>query len=130
MSDYKKWKKNEFIDMIKEINGWEEKTATQFVTNFNEYIKFYETIKDYITIEVKKKLVKGEFTGKTVVLSGFRDKEIQTKIEEQGGKVGSSVSKNTNYLIVKEDGEMTEKMKKASELGVKILTRDKVMKML
>ena len=130
MSDYKKWKKSEFIDMIKEINGWEEKTATQFVTNFNEYIKFYETIKDYITIEMKKKLVKGEFTGKTVILSGFRDKEIQTKIEEQGGKIGSSVSKNTNYLIIKEDGEMTEKMKKATELGVKILTREKFMKML
>ena len=130
MTDYKKWKKSEFIDMIKEINGWEEKTATQFVTNFNEYIKFYETIKDYITIEMKKKLVKGEFTGKTVILSGFRDKEIQTKIEEQGGKIGSSVSKNTNYLIIKEDGEMTEKMKKAAELGVKILTREKFMKML
>jgi len=131
MTDYKKWKKNEFIDMIKEINGWEEKTATQFVTNFNEYIKFYETIKDYITIETKKKLVKGEFTGKTVVLSGFRDKEIQTKIEEQGGKIGSSVSKNTHYLIIKEDvDEMTEKMKKATELGVKILTKDKLLKML
>jgi DNA ligase (NAD+) len=117
--------------MIKEINGWEEKTATQFVNNFNEYIKFYETIKNYITIEEKKKIIKGEFTGKTVVLSGFRDKEIQTKIEEQGGKVGSSVSKNTNYLIIKESvDEMTEKMKKASELGIKILTKEKLMKML
>lgn len=131
MTDYKKWKKNEFIEMIKEINGWEEKTATQFVNNFNEYIKFYETIKNYITIEEKKKIIKGEFTGKTVVLSGFRDKEIQTKIEEQGGKVGSSVSKNTNYLIIKESvDEMTEKMKKASELGIKILTKEKLMKML
>ena len=117
--------------MIKEINGWEEKTATQFVSNFNEYIKFYETIKEYITIEMKKKIVKGEFTGKIVVLSGFRDKDIQTKIEEQGGKVGSSVSKNTHYLIIKEDvDEMTEKMKRATELGVKILTKDKLLKML
>jgi NAD-dependent DNA ligase len=131
MTDYKKWKKNEFIDMIKEINGWEEKTATQFVSNFNEYIKFYETIKEYITIEMKKKIVKGEFTGKIVVLSGFRDKDIQTKIEEQGGKISSSVSKNTNYLIIKEDvDEMTEKMKRATELGVKILTKDKLLKML
>ena len=75
--------------------------------------------------------MKGEFTGKTVVLSGFRDKDIQTKIEEQGGKVGSSVSKNTDFLIVKESlDEMTDKMKKATELGVKILTKDKVLKML
>jgi NAD-dependent DNA ligase len=133
LTEYKKWSKKEFIEMIKEINGWEEKTATQLVTNFNDFIKFYDSIKEYITLESKKELVKGKFTGKTVVLSGFRDKEIQTSIEEQGGKVSSSVSKSTDFLVIKDKSTLddpTDKITKALDLGIKILTKDEIKKML
>jgi NAD-dependent DNA ligase len=131
--EYKKLSKKEFIDMLKEMNGWEEKTATQLVTNFNEFIKFYDSIKEYITLESKKELVKGKFSGKTVVLSSFRDKEIQSSIENQGGKVSSSVSKSTDYLVIKDKSvldEPTDKIKKALELEIKILTKDEIKKML
>jgi DNA ligase (NAD+) len=54
-------------------------------------------------------------------------------IENMGGKIGTSVSKNTDYLIVLDQSvldNMTEKIKKAVELGITILTRDKLEKML
>lgn len=134
LTDYKEWSKKEFIDKLKEIDGWEDKTASLLVSNFGEFIKFYNSIKKYIKIQdSKKKVIKGEFTNKTVVLSSFRDKEIQEKIESQGGKVGSSVSKNTDYLIVKDQSVLdnpTDKVKKAQELQIKILTKDKILKML
>ena len=130
--DYKKWTKTEFIEKLKELNGWEEKTSTLFVNNIGDFIKFYDSIKKYITIETKK-ITTGNFTGKTVVLTGFRDKTIQDMIEGMGGKIGSTVSKNTDYLVVKDSealNEISEKIKKATELGIKIITKDKLIKLL
>ena len=135
MTDYKKWTKTEFVNKLKEINGWEEKTSSLLVANFDEFIKFYDSVKKYVTIKLPetKQTSKGPFTGKTVVLTGFRDKEIQEKIEAQGGKIGSSVSKNTDYLIVKDQtviDEPTDKVAKAIDLNITILTKEKVNKML
>ena len=136
LSVYKKWSNKEFINNIININGWEEKTAKLFVSNFDEFIKFYDSIKKYITLEETKiniKIKKGVFTDKTVVFSSFRDSNLASLIENMGGKIGTSVSKNTDYLIVLDKSvldDMTEKIKKAVELGITILTRDKLEKML
>ena len=131
---YKKWSDKEFINNIININGWEEKTAKLFVSNFDEFIKFYDSIKKYITLEETKiKIKKGVFTNKTIVFSSFRDSNMASLIENMGGKIGTSVSKNTDYLIVLDQSvldNMTEKIKKAVELGITILTRDKLEKML
>ena len=132
---YKKWTKQEFIDNLIVINGIEEKTSTLFVNNFGDFIKFYDSIKKYVKLEEVKKIEskKGEFTNKTVVFSSFRDSILQKQIEEMGGKISSSVSKNTDYLIVKDNSVLndpSEKIKKAIELNIKILTRDKLIKLL
>lgn len=133
MTEYKEWSKIEFIDKIKAINGWEDKTASLFVSNFKDFIKFYESIKKYITLEVTAKVTKSWLTGLTIVMTGFRDGDLTETIEKQGGKVGSSVSKNTNYLIVKDQSVIdnpTEKIKKAQDLGIKIITKDNFLKKL
>jgi NAD-dependent DNA ligase len=136
MTEYKNWSKNEFINKLKEINGWEEKTSTLLVSNFDEFIKFYESVKKYVTIKSTLGTVtitKGIFTNKIVILTGFRDKELQQKIESQGGKIGSSISKNTDYLIVKDQtiiDEPTDKVSKAIDLNITIITKDKAIKML
>ena len=135
LTDYKKWTKTEFINKLKEINGWEEKTSTLLVSNFNDFMEFYESVKKFVTIKKIQvnKITNGPFTDKTVVMTGFRDEEIKSKIEAQGGKVSSSVSKNTDYLIVKDQSvidEPTDKVLKAIELEITLLTKEKVLKML
>ena len=135
MVDHKKWTKKEFIYKIKEISGWEEKTASLLVNNFGEFVKFHKSISKYVTVEEVKqvKTTKGEFTGKTVVFTGFRDKDLEAKIESQGGKIGSSVSKNTDYLVVKDQtviDEPTDKVSKVISLGIKIITKEKLAKIL
>jgi len=65
----------------------------------------------------------GFFSGKTVVftgtLEGMGRSEAKQAVEEQGGKVGSSVSAKTDFLVV--GGKPGSKAKKAEELGVKVL---------
>jgi DNA ligase (NAD+) len=65
----------------------------------------------------------GFFSGKTVVFTGTLEKmgrnEAKQAVEEQGGKVGSSVSAKTNYLVI--GGSPGSKAKKAEELGVTVL---------
>lgn len=130
LTEYKKWKKDEFINKIKEIPGWEEKTSKQFVSNFNKFITFYESIKDKVKIKTtnnNKKKNNIELNGKTLVLSGFRDKELEKILEDYDVKISNSISKNTNLLVVKDQSvidERTGKVKKAEELNINIITKD------
>jgi DNA ligase (NAD+) len=133
LEEYNLWSKDEFIENIKDIDGWDTKTATLFVNNFNDFIGFYNSIKKYITIKKTIKIKTTKITNMTFVFSSFRDKELQEMIETMGGKVNSSVSKNTNYLVVKDDTALenkTEKIKKAEDLGVKIITKVNLVKLL
>lgn len=68
------------------------------------------------------------FTEKTVVITGTIEglsrKDIKSKIEEQGGKVTGSVSKNTDFVIVGESPG--SKYDKARELGIRIIEEEEL----
>ena len=134
LNEYKKWSKNEFINKLKEIPGFEDKTSQQFVENFDSFMKFFKSIEKYVKLKkaiiVKKK--KSSLNGKILVLSGFRDKDLEKLLETIDVKVSNSVSKNTNILVVKDKSvidEETGKVKKALELGIKIITKDDLLKL-
>jgi DNA ligase (NAD+) len=66
---------------------------------------------------------RGPFAGRTVVLTGTlaaltRD-QAKEEVERRGGKVSGSVSRKTDFLVAGE--EAGSKLKKAAELGVKVL---------
>jgi NAD-dependent DNA ligase len=126
MTDYKKYNETQFINMLKIIDGWEEKTSTVFAQNFKHFVEFYESIKKYITIDTSdksKEKKSGKLNGMKIVISGFRDKSIEDLITTNGGEISSGVSKNTSILIIKDDSvKDTGKAVKAKELGVTVYT--------
>ncbi|MFN7134337.1 MAG: NAD-dependent DNA ligase LigA, partial [Myxococcales bacterium] len=79
-----------------------------------------------------EKVEQGAFTGKTVVLTGTlsqltRD-DAKAEIERRGGKVSGSVSKKTDLVVAGEDAG--SKLKKATELGVKVVNEAEFLVML
>lgn len=126
IKDYVKWSEDEFVEKLKKIPGWEEKTSRQFAKKFKYFVDFYNNIKKYITIKNNNytKIINSEYTGKTIVLSGFRDKELESKLISQGAKITNSVTKNTDIVIVSNIDENTSKIKKAKELNIKIITKN------
>ena len=78
--------------------------------------------------------VQGEdsrFAGLTFVITGtlpsMDRKEAAALIEKYGGKVTGSVSKKTTYLLAGENAG--SKLKKAEELGIKVISQDDLIKM-
>jgi len=83
-------------------------------------------------IEHKHTLLNPNFEGKTFVLTGTLEnytREIATElIEKSGGRVSSSVSKKTDYVLVGTDPG--SKYEKAKKLGVKIIYEEDFERML
>lgn len=70
--------------------------------------------------------------GKTLVVSGVFERsrdEMKSLIELNGGKVGSSISSKTDYLV-RGDKMGPSKLKKAEDLGVPIISEDEFIAMI
>ncbi|MFL5729413.1 MAG: NAD-dependent DNA ligase LigA [Cytophagaceae bacterium] len=83
--------------------------------------------------ETELKMESEMLGGKSFVISGvfsvFGRDELKEKIEKNGGKVASSVSAKTDYLVAG-DNMGPAKLEKATKLGVKIISENEFIKML
>ena len=118
------------LDQVMSIEGFAEISAKSYI---DSYDKFFDFIKDLpISIEEKVQTAKvgTDLDGTQFVFTGVRRADLEQTIESRGGKIGSSVSKNTTHLVMKVVGSGSSKEKKATDLGVKIITVEQLEKML
>ncbi len=92
-----------------------------------------ETLREAgVSFESTEAPVGETLAGKTFVLTGtlptLERKEAAALIEAQGGKVTSSVSKKTSYVVAGEAAG--SKLQKAVELGITILTEAELLRLL
>lgn len=124
----------EQLDDIPEIGL----TVAVSVFNFFQNPKNQEVIERLKMFGVKTEADGGSqnldenFVGKTFVLTGklesFTRDEAASLIEQRGGRVASSVSKNTNFVIAGSDAG--SKLTKAESLGVKVLSEEEFREMI
>jgi NAD-dependent DNA ligase len=126
-----KWSKTKMIEKLLEIDGFGKKLATLFADNFDDFIKFYKEINKIIDIsrfekaKQTEKLSGNMFDGKIFVFTGFRDKDLEQFIKNNGGKTTTSISSKT-YMLIHSDSEIdkpSQKILSARELNIKTMSK-------
>ena len=102
--------RDDFIEKIKNVDGFSDKLAERFVDNFKYFKKFFKEVNDVYDLshllKVKKVEKQGDlFKDKSICMTGTRDKEIIDFIEKNGGKISTSVSSKTHLLIHADDAD-------------------------
>ncbi len=138
---------SELTKSITEIEGFSDKTALQVTSNLDKTLIFMKEVLPYITVEevdeeedtivVRKKnrntspvqspkikIDNKSLKDMKICFSGFRDKDLEKDIDNKGGKVTTSVSKNTKYLIVKNLDDVSSKINDAKKLGIEIFEKE------
>lgn len=137
-------------DMILEVEGYSVKSAESFIKGLPKFIKFMKN-NSYLKLKKEgkkksrskddndtssnklnkvKKIKKNVIENKKFVFTGFRNKDLEEAIEGLGGKISSSISGNTDYLVIKDENTTGTKLDKAKKLNVKIIKLDDLMKMI
>ncbi len=123
-------------DQLLEITEIGPKIAESVISFFKQErnLKVLDKLKEaglkmeeVVKVEAPQKLDGLSFV-LTGVLTTFTREQAEEKIKELGGRVSSSVSKNTDYVVVGENPG--SKLDKARELGVKVLTEEEFVRLL
>lgn len=111
------------VETIAAVEGFERRTAEVIVKNLPAFNAFLAEITGHYTIaQPAAKVVGGALEGVTVVFTGVRDKDLEAAIAAKGGTIGSSVNKNTTHLVAKDPTGGSSKLKKAADMGVKVIS--------
>jgi NAD-dependent DNA ligase len=126
----------EKVEKLKSVKGMAAKSAETFISHINDFVDFLKAcgLENKLMITEKNvsllPVVDSSYPlfGKSVVITGFRDKSLEESLKKVGAKLGSSVSKNTFLVIVKNLEEETGKVLEAKKLGIPIITLDEFQK--
>ena len=122
------------LEELTAIDGFGEVVAQNIVSFFLEERnrrQIERLAQAGINMESKKVKAGDTFAGMTFVLTGtlptLKRSEAKELIESLGGKVSSSVSKKTSYVVAGE--EAGSKLDKANELGIPLLSEEQLLQM-
>ena len=112
------------MEKIIGLEGFKTKTAQMFVPyidNFKDFLKSIDLEHKLNVQNPSKKDQSHPLYEKKIVMTGFRDKELTTILEEVGVELSGSVSKNTFMVVVKDIDDDTGKADKARKMKVPMM---------
>ncbi len=121
-------------EKVQNIDDFGEIMAKNVANYFNndENIEYLEKFRSILDFEFFKENSSQKFSGLTFVLTGtlpnYSRDDMKKLIEENGGKVSSSVSKKTSFVLA--GNEAGSKLTKAFDLGVRVISESEILKML
>lgn len=121
----------EELSAIYDIGEIIAKNIVDFFQNQDNKLEIQKLIELGVKINSQEN-VGSKFLGKTFVLTGtlptLSREQATELIEKNGGKVSSSVSKNTDFVLLGENAG--SKLQKAQALGIKTISEEEFLKMI
>lgn len=119
------------IEQIVVIDGFAEKSSQQIVDGLSQKSDDIEKLISVgvnpVAYQPRVANTDSKISGKTIVITGTLShprNEFEQAILEAGGKLGSTISKNTDALIIADPNSNSSKAKKARELGVTLWSEE------
>ena len=128
---------NEKMTMLTHVDGIGKENAKSFVENIPNVVTFLAECKLLDRIQVPENRVDANVVnalplhtqhplyGKKIIFTGFRDKPLMETLEkEYNVSFASSISKNTQIVVVKTIEDDNKKIQQANKLNIPIFTFD------
>jgi DNA ligase (NAD+) len=122
--------------LVDEIGDRIAQSVIDFFENKENEIIVERLKKHGVQFEIVEKVnpnATNKLSGKTFVVSGIFEKfsrdDLKKAIEDNGGKVGSSISAKTDYVVAG-DNMGPAKLEKANKLNIPIISEDDFMKLI
>jgi NAD-dependent DNA ligase len=118
------------VDDLMKVDGIANTSAKLFLINLPIFYDFYDNLGIKCKGATKEKVknigvaINTNISGKSFVFTGFRDKDLETYITNMGGFIKTIISKKTDYLVVADLTDNSNKVDRARSLGVPIILRD------
>lgn len=113
--------KNIVYNNLLNIEGLSTILASSFVEKLYELNSFIQVFRNNYELKSKNEN-NNDLKDLNIVFTKIRDKNIEDEIKSRGGKISNNVTKNTTIIVVKDLNTTSSKIKKAQELGIKIIT--------
>lgn len=125
------WDNTVFKNNILNVSGFSENLTNKFINNFSNFKIFFDEINKLYDIShltqllfpPKTNIIK-KLDNQIIVFTGFRNPQYENFILLNGGKISSSVSRNTTMLIYADNSDLnTSKFKNALNLNIKLINK-------
>jgi DNA ligase (NAD+) len=125
---WKGWKKKDIIEQLS-AKGITPVASRTFADGLPSFVSFANQLKGLIKIQQPQKVLQtgSKLKGMTIVFTGFRDKDLERAVEENGGSYRSTIPKakelaKRTILVLKDKAAAGgTKAQTAKQLGVKMM---------
>jgi hypothetical protein len=110
--------------LVRGVPGFAGNLTIQFVTNMPQFMKFIEEthLQSKLTHAKLKVDSSHPLYGKKILMTGFRDKALETNIKARGGKMVKGVSQGLFVVLVPTMDSDTGKAEEAREKKLTLMT--------
>ena len=116
--------KDKILNEILNLKGFNEKTGKQFILNLE---KLQEFIKE-LNLEHKILNIKNIKNDKNIVLSGFRNKNLEKHLLKYNIDINENINNNTIYIVKKDNNiNNTKKIIEGEKKQIKIITEKELL---
>ena len=112
------------VSDVESCDGFETKTAMKVIAGMPDFLQFLKDIDGKYTIQTSTKKAEGKFSDEKIIFTGFRDKDLESVVESEGGEIVGSVSKKTTLVVALDPDAASGKTNKARDLGIKIMSKE------